>query len=130
MLVPTAIRFDLWLQATDVTSCEWPFNWCSCSPVRALQRMAVVSKEPVAILVPSGLQATDFTGPESYVDDMLRAADMGFFPVLKTSSIIVEDVSNESLRERIDTLTQRVLQSHERLEAQLEAGAKQNSGIA
>ena len=38
---------------------------------------------------------TDYTGPETYVRDMLTKNDFGFFPILKTSSIIVEDVSNE-----------------------------------
>lgn len=55
---------------------------------------------------------------------MMQQHDMGFFPVLKTSSIIVEDVSNESLRERIDSLAARLVARHERLEAQLEANAK------
>ena len=34
-------------------------------------------------------------GPESYVKEMLEQQDLSFFPVLKTSSIIFEDVSNE-----------------------------------
>ena len=38
---------------------------------------------------------TDYTGPETYVRDMLVKNDFSFFPILKTSSIIVEDVSNE-----------------------------------
>ena len=41
---------------------------------------------------------TDYTGPETYVRDMLTKNDFGFFPILKTSSIIVEDVSNEVLQ--------------------------------
>jgi len=64
---------------------------------------------------------TDYTGPESYVKDMLAKNDFGFFPILKTSSIIVEDVSNEVLLDRVNDLSKQVNQTHERLEAQLEA---------
>ena len=40
---------------------------------------------------------TDYTGPESYVKDMLSKNDFSFFPILKTSSIIVEDVRSLAL---------------------------------
>ena len=43
-------------------------------------------------------EVTEYTGPETYVRDMLAKNDFGFFPILKTSSIIVEDVSNEVLQ--------------------------------
>ena len=64
---------------------------------------------------------TDYTGPESYVKDMLAKNDFSFFPILKTSSIIVEDVSNEVLLDRVNDLSKQVGQCTERLEAQLEA---------
>jgi hypothetical protein len=52
---------------------------------------------------------------------MLAKNDFGFFPVLKTSSIIVEDVSNEVLQERLQALHQQAERHAERIEAQLEA---------
>jgi len=64
---------------------------------------------------------TDYTGPETYVRDMLTRNDFGFFPILKTSSIIVEDVSNEVLQDRIQALHQQAERHAERIEAQLEA---------
>ena len=64
---------------------------------------------------------TDYTGPESYVRDMLGKNDFAFFPILKTSSIIVEDVSNEVLQDRIHALHQQAERHAERVEAQLEA---------
>ena len=64
---------------------------------------------------------TDYTGPESYVKDMLAKNDFSFFPILKTSSIIVEDVSNEVLLDRVNDLSKQLMQNTERIEAQLEA---------
>ena len=55
-------------------------------------------------------KTTELTGPESYVKDMLVKKDLSFFPILKTSSIIVEDVSNERLLERVELLEQRLMQ--------------------
>ena len=50
-------------------------------------------------------EVTEYTGPETYVRDMLAKNDFGFFPILKTSSIIVEDVSNEVTLTLILTIT-------------------------
>jgi len=64
---------------------------------------------------------TEYTGPESYVKDMLVKGDFSFFPVLKTSSIIVEDVSNEVLLERVNDLSKQVASKTAAIEAQMEA---------
>lgn len=63
---------------------------------------------------------TEYTGPESYVKDMLVKGDFSFFPILKTSSIIVEDVSNEVLLERVNDLSKQVASKSAAMEAQLE----------
>uniref|UniRef100_A0A7S3B2S7 Ion transport domain-containing protein n=1 Tax=Haptolina ericina TaxID=156174 RepID=A0A7S3B2S7_9EUKA len=60
---------------------------------------------------------TDYTGPESYVKQMLEARDLSFFPILKTSSIIFEDVSNEVLLERVEKLSQQLSENTQRIEA-------------
>ena len=50
-------------------------------------------------------RATEYTGPESFVKQMLDKKDLNFFPILKTSSITVEDsVSNEHVLERVEDL--------------------------
>jgi len=64
---------------------------------------------------------TEYTGPESYVKDMLVKGDFSFFPILKTSSIIVEDVSNEVLLERVNDLSKQVASKTAAIEAQVEA---------
>lgn len=61
------------------------------------------------------------TGPESYVKLMLDAQDLTFFPVLKTSSIIFEDVSNEHLLDRVDRLSRQLTDESKKLEALVES---------
>lgn len=66
----------------------------------------------------------ELTGPESYVAEMLDKHDLGFFPILKTSSIVFEDqISNEYLLDLINESRQALLAGQERLESQLEAQA-------
>ena len=60
---------------------------------------------------------TDYTGPESYVKQMLELNDLSFFPILKTSSIIFEDVSNEVLLERVEKLSTQLSETTQRLES-------------
>ena len=48
---------------------------------------------------------------------MLEARDLSFFPILKTSSIIFEDVSNEVLLERVEKLSQQLSENTQRIEA-------------
>jgi len=68
---------------------------------------------------------TDYTGPESYVAEMLDKQDLSFFPVLKTSSIAFEDqISNEVLLEQIRELSQQAALNQERFEAMMEASTE------
>ena len=65
---------------------------------------------------------TDFTGPESYVADMLDKQDLSFFPILRTSSIVYEDqISNEALLNRIEELSEQVTADRDRLEGVIDA---------
>jgi len=53
---------------------------------------------------------TEQTGPESYVAEMLAHGDLSFFPILKASSISLEEsISNEALLARIDQLSSTTL---------------------
>ena len=62
-------------------------------------------------------RATEYTGPESFVKQMLDKKDLTFFPILRTSSITVEDsVSNEHVLERVEALARTVLEGNERVE--------------
>ena len=71
-------------------------------------------------------RATDYTGPESFVKQMLDKKDLTFFPILRTSSITVEDsVSNEHVLERVEALARTVLEGNERVEELL---AKMSEG--
>ena len=48
---------------------------------------------------------TDYTGPESFVAEMLERWDLAFFPLLRASSINFEDeVSNEDLLDRVNEI--------------------------
>ena len=50
---------------------------------------------------------TEKTGPESYVAEMLKSNNLTFYPILKASSIVLEDnISNESLLVSIEQLSQ------------------------
>eukprot|EP00966_Prymnesium_polylepis_P122920 2842194-Prymnesium_polylepis.1 len=51
---------------------------------------------------------TELTGPESYVKEKVEEQDLSFFPILRTSSIIFEDVSNEVLQERIEMVSRQL----------------------
>jgi len=64
----------------------------------------------------------DYTGPESYVAEMLDKNDLGFFPILKTSSIVFEDdgPSNDVLLDHLEETRQALLAAQERLETQIE----------
>ena len=54
---------------------------------------------------------TEYTGPESYVAEMARAGDLSFYPILKASSIHLEDaLSNETLLMRMEQLSQLTMQ--------------------
>ena len=65
---------------------------------------------------------TEFTGPESYVAEMLEAQDLSFFPILRTSTIIYEDqISNEALLNRVDELSEQLAASQDRMEGVIEA---------
>jgi len=65
---------------------------------------------------------TDYTGPESYVAEMLDKKDLSFFPLLRTSSITIEDqISNESLLDRVNDLSDQMVANQERIESLLEA---------
>ncbi len=71
-------------------------------------------------------RATEYTGPESFVKQMLDKKDLTFFPILRTSSITVEDsVSNEHVLERVEALARTVLEGNERVEELL---AKMSEG--
>lgn len=47
---------------------------------------------------------TELTGPETYVKHKLVKNDLSFFPIMRTSSITVAEVSNELLLQRIEHL--------------------------
>ena len=73
---------------------------------------------------------TDYTGPESYVADMLKKSDLSFFPILKTSSIVYEDqISNESLLTRVDELGSQLVVTQERLENLIEASVERQVAL-
>ena len=64
--------------------------------------------------------------PRSFVKQMLDKKDLTFFPILRTSSITVEDsVSNEHVLERVEALARTVLEGNERVEELL---AKMSEG--
>ena len=61
---------------------------------------------------------TEYTGPESFVAEMLDRQDLSFFPLLRTSSIVFEDqISNEVLLDRVNELSAQLALSQARLEA-------------
>ncbi len=66
----------------------------------------------------------DYTGPESYVAELLDRGDLSFFPILKTSSIVFEDqTSNELLLDSIHESRHALLAGQERIESAVEAQA-------
>jgi hypothetical protein len=68
---------------------------------------------------------TEHTGPESFVNGMLEAKDLSFFPILKTSSMKLEDeVSNASLLWRIEHLSRQLADGQERLESSIETSVE------
>jgi hypothetical protein len=79
---------------------------------------------------------TEQTGPESYVAEMLAHGDLSFFPILKASSISLEEsISNEALLARIDQLSSTTLrelaasqESMVRIEAELKTAAEREAG--
>ena len=73
---------------------------------------------------------TEYTGPESYVAEMLANNDLSFFPILKTSSIVFEDqISNEALLVRVDAVSQQVDANSERLEGIIEGSLERMHAV-
>ena len=73
---------------------------------------------------------TEYTGPESYVAEMLNKKDLSFFPILKTSSIVFEDqVSNEALLMRVDAVSGQLDTTAERLEGMIEANLERMNAL-
>ena len=80
---------------------------------------------------------TEYTGPESYVAEMLEKKDLSFYPILKASSVVFEDeVSNEALLDSLElnqsTMVNELNQTQEalrRIEAEQKLAAERAAGI-